>query len=242
MSVPTGGGQRKILDQISLELQAPKTAVLGLNGSGKSTFLRLFNGLDPISSGQVLVHGVSVADHLAAVRSRVGLLFSDPAAQLLMPTVIEDVELSLQGIEKSSLRREAALEVLAQRGLEERAFDSTYTLSGGEKQLVALSTLLAVEPKVLLLDEPTTLLDLRNKYKLMDLLESLPQQQLISTHDLELAASCQEAIIIHRGQLLAQGPAEQMIDLYRNWCAHSFPAGPQEAGPQEADAEEGQGL
>ncbi|WHS49534.1 ABC transporter ATP-binding protein [Rothia sp. SD9660Na] len=234
-TVDTGTSDRTLLHDITVELSAPRTAVLGLNGSGKSTFLRLFNGLSPLTSGEVSVHGVSVSENLAAVRSRVGMLFSDPGAQLVMPTGVEDVELSLQHIKGKDARRSAALAALAERGVEHRAFDSVYNLSGGEKQLTALAAVLAVDPKVLLLDEPTTLLDLKNRLRLFDLLDSIPQQQVISTHDLDLAATCDEAIIIHRGYLLAHGPACEVLKDYRRWCTTDFPAIPESADPERPD-------
>lgn len=223
VTAPTGNGERTILQDVTVTLTAKKTAVLGLNGSGKSTFLRLFNGLAPLHSGTVTVHGVNVYENLKQVRSQVGMLFSDPGAQLVMPTGLEDVELSFQHIKDRKARRAAALAQLAQQGLEQRAFDPVYNLSGGEKQLTALSAVLAVEPGVLLLDEPTTLLDLKNRLKFIELLDTLPQQLLLSTHDLELAATCTEALVIHEGRLLAQGPAHSILEDYRRWCAEGFP-------------------
>ncbi|MFW0119154.1 energy-coupling factor ABC transporter ATP-binding protein [Rothia sp. P5764] len=224
VTAPTGTGQRTLLHDVTVTLTANRTAVLGLNGSGKSTFLRLFNGLAPLSSGKVTVHGLSVYENLNHVRSHVGMLFSDPGAQLVMPTGVEDVELSFQHIKDRKERREKALTQLAHQGVEQRAFDPIYNLSGGEKQLTALSAVLAVEPSMLLLDEPTTLLDLRNRLKLIELLDTLPQQLLISTHDLELAATCTEALVIHEGRLLAQGPTASILSDYRRWCAEGFPA------------------
>lgn len=214
-----------ILKDISVKLTAPKTAVLGLNGSGKSTFLKLFNGLTEPAAGTVTVDNVDVESHLVEIRQRVGLLFSDPQAQLIMPTPLEDIELSLQkDIPHPDERKARATALLTDYGLETRRFSSVYDLSGGEKQLTALVAVLAVSPRVLLLDEPTTLLDLRNKLKLMNLLDELPQQMVISTHDLELAERCDEALIIHSGKLIAQGEAQQIISLYRTYCATSFPA------------------
>ena len=96
-------------------------------------------------------------------------------------------------------------------------------LSEREKQLVALTSVLAARPQILLLDEPTTLLDLRNRARLLKYLESLDQMLVLSTHDLDLAASCDEAVIIHDGRLLAQGDATQMVRQYRLWCAEGFP-------------------
>ena len=158
------------------------------------------------------------------------MLFAQPEAQLIMPTVAEDIDLSLRraaAVEGSALsgeqRRERIRELLHERGLEHLENQSVFTLSGGEKQLVALTSVLAARPQILLLDEPTTLLDLRNRARLLKHLESLDQMLVLSTHDLDLAASCDEAVIIHDGRLLAQGDAAQLVQQYRTWCAEGFP-------------------
>ena len=147
-----------------------------------------------------------------------------------MPTVAEDIDLSLRraaAVERTALngeqRRERVRELLRERGLERLENQSVFTLSGGEKQLVALTSVLAAGPQILLLDEPTTLLDLRNRARLLKHLESLDQMLVLSTHDLDLAASCDEAVIIHDGCLLARGDAAQMVQRYRLWCAEGFP-------------------
>lgn len=237
------GGHRRILKDVSLRFTAKRTAVLGLNGSGKSTLLGLFNGLTHPDEGIVRVNGVdtleapSRSSKGAGARSNsqgafegVGMLFAQPEAQLIMPTVAEDIDLSLRraaAVEGSSLsgeqRRERIRELLRERGLERLEDQSVFTLSGGEKQLVALTSVLAARPQILLLDEPTTLLDLRNRARLLKHLESLDQMLVLSTHDLDLAASCDEAVIIHDGRLLAQGDAAQLVQQYRHWCAEGFP-------------------
>lgn len=237
------GGHRRILKDVSLRFTAKRTAVLGLNGSGKSTLLGLFNGLTHPDEGIVRVNGVdtleapSRSSKGAGARGNsqgafegVGMLFAQPEAQLIMPTVAEDIDLSLRraaAVEGSALsgdqRRERIRELLRERGLERLEDQSVFTLSGGEKQLVALTSVLAVRPQILLLDEPTTLLDLRNRARLLKHLESLDQMLVLSTHDLDLAASCDEAVIIHDGRLLAQGDAAQLVQQYRTWCAEGFP-------------------
>ena len=185
VDLPDGGNQR-ILDSVTVRLEAPRTAVLGL---------------------------------------KVGMIFSDPAAQLIMPTVREDIELSLR--RNPTLTRKQRLhkahELLAQRGIEDKQDQSVFSLSGGEKQLVALTSVLATDPRVLLLDEPTTLLDLRNRLNLMRHFNTLNQMLVISTHDLDLAAACDEAIILHEGRLMAHGAAADTVRTYRNWCSHGFP-------------------
>ena len=237
------GGHRRILKDVSLRFTAKRTAVLGLNGSGKSTLLGLFNGLTHPDEGIVRVNGVDTLEAPsrgskgAGARGNsqgtfegVGMLFAQPEAQLIMPTVAEDIDLSLRraaAVEGSSLsgeqRRERIRELLRERGLERLEDQSVFTLSGGEKQLVALTSVLAARPQILLLDEPTTLLDLRNRARLLKHLESLDQMLVLSTHDLDLAASCDEAVIIHDGRLLAQGDAAQLVQQYRHWCAEGFP-------------------
>ena len=237
------GGHRRILKDVSLRFTAKRTAVLGLNGSGKSTLLGLFNGLTHPDEGIVRVNGVDTLEAPSrgskGAGSRagsqgafegVGMLFAQPEAQLIMPTVAEDIDLSLRraaAVEGSALsgeqRRERIRELLRERGLERLEDQSVFTLSGGEKQLVALTSVLAARPQILLLDEPTTLLDLRNRARLLKHLESLDQMLVLSTHDLDLAASCDEAVIIHDGRLLAQGDAAQLVQQYRTWCAERFP-------------------
>ncbi|WP_314422930.1 ABC transporter ATP-binding protein [Rothia mucilaginosa] len=237
------GGHRRILKDVSLRFTAKRTAVLGLNGSGKSTLLGLFNGLTHPDEGIVRVNGVDTMEAPSrgskGTGSRagsqgafegVGMLFAQPEAQLIMPTVAEDIDLSLRraaAIEGSTLsgeqRRERIRELLRERGLEHLENQSVFTLSGGEKQLVALTSVLAARPQILLLDEPTTLLDLRNRARLLKHLESLDQMLVLSTHDLDLAASCDEAVIIHDGRLLAQGDAAQLVQQYRTWCSEGFP-------------------
>ena len=237
------GGHRRILKDVSLQFTAKRTAVLGLNGSGKSTLLGLFNGLTHPDEGIVRVNGVdtleapsrgskSTGSHAGSQGAfeGVGMLFAQPEAQLIMPTVAEDIDLSLRraaAVEGSALsgeqRRERIRELLRERGIERLVDQSVFTLSGGEKQLVALTSVLAARPQILLLDEPTTLLDLRNRARLLKHLESLDQMLVLSTHDLDLAASCDEAVIIHDGRLLAQGDAEPLVQQYRTWCAEGFP-------------------
>ncbi len=237
------GGHRRILKDVSLRFTAKRTAVLGLNGSGKSTLLGLFNGLTHPDEGIVRVNGVDTLEapsrgskgagaqgNSQGAFEGVGMLFAQPEAQLIMPTVAEDIDLSLRraaAVEGSSLsgeqRRERIRELLRERGLERLEDQSVFTLSGGEKQLVALTSVLAARPQILLLDEPTTLLDLRNRARLLKHLESLDQMLVLSTHDLDLAASCDEAVIIHDGRLLAQGDAAQLVQQYRTWCAEGFP-------------------
>lgn len=215
--LPTTGGDVLVLDETSLTLTEQRIALVGGNGSGKSTLARLVNGLVTPTTGQVLVDGLDVAKEGAAVRRKVGFCFTDPAAQLVMPTVVEDVALSLRRqVRDKDERRAAALRVLDRYGLAELADRSVHSLSGGQRQLLALAGVLATGPDVLVADEPTTLLDLRNTRTVADLLLALPQQLLLVTHDLELALRCDRALLVEDGRVVVDGDPAEVVATYRS--------------------------
>jgi biotin transport system ATP-binding protein len=215
VSVSVPGGQRVVLAPTTLELTEQRIGVIGANGSGKSTLARLVNGLVEATTGRVLVDGLDAAQDGAAVRRRVGFVFTDPAAQLVMPTCVEDVELSLRRHEKHAGRRhEKALAVLQRYGLGEHADVSVHALSGGQKQLLALAGVLAVEPAIVVADEPTTLLDLANTRRVADLLFGLDQQLVLVTHDLDLARRCERVLVVEDARVRYDGPADAAVDDY----------------------------
>ena len=215
VTAATLDGELEILSETSLELTESKIALVGPNGSGKSTVARLFNGLTTATEGRVLVDGLDVAERGREVRRRVGFVFTDPAAQLVMPTVVEDVMLSLRRTHRDKhARRAAAMAVLARHGVDHLADRSVHALSGGQRQLVALAGVLACDPEVVVADEPTTLLDLRNARAVGDLLMGLEQQVVVCTHDLELAARCDRALWIEDGRVRHDGPAQETVAAY----------------------------
>ena len=215
LASPERGAKKTLLRSISVQLGESRIAVIGANGSGKSTLLKLFNGLVVPSSGEVIVDGMSTAAELTRVRKHVGYVFTDPLAQLVMSTPLDDVQLSLRStIKNRAARRTRARELLEVRGLGAVAEQSIYDLSGGERQLVSLTTVLAVEPGVIVADEPTTLLDLRNRHTLRRALAALPQQLIVSTHDLELAGEMERVIWIDRGRIIADGAPNTVIAQY----------------------------
>lgn len=219
LSVPPlrqGDPERVLLDGISLELTQRRIVVIGANGSGKSTLLRLLNGLRLPTSGTVTVDGHDTANHGKQVRKLVGFIFTDPLSQLLMSTPIEDIELSLRGVIKSKAERLArAQELLDARGIGGVAHQSIYDLSGGERQLVALTSVLAVSPTVVVADEPTTLLDLRNKHALRRAFEQLDQQLIFSTHDLDFALLAERAIVVEDGRIVADDEPAAAVAYYK---------------------------
>ncbi len=205
-----------ILRETTLDLTEHRIALIGPNGSGKSTLARLVNGLVEPTSGRVLVDGTDVARKGREVRRRVGFVFTDPTAQLVMPTVVEDIALSLRHVVKGREERAAAArEVLASYGLSELADRSVHTLSGGQRQLLAVAGVLATDPAILVADEPTTLLDLRNGQMIADLLLGLDQQLVLATHDLDLAQRCDRALLVEDGRVVADGEPAEVVARYR---------------------------
>jgi biotin transport system ATP-binding protein len=205
-----------ILHPTTLELTEQRITVIGANGSGKSTLARLINGLAQPISGSVTVDGLDTRKHGALVRRKVGFLFTDPSAQLIMPTAIEDVTLSLRRIigDKKE-REEAALAALEEIGLADKADVSVNALSGGQRQLLALAGVLATTPSIVVADEPTTLLDLRWKAHVGALLHALPIQVIEVTHDLDAATRAERSIVVDEGAVVFDGAPLEAVEFYR---------------------------
>lgn len=208
-------GRRDVLCGVTARLTERRIGVIGANGSGKSSLARLINGLALPTSGKVTVRGLDTRRHGARVRRQVGMVFTDPDAQIVMPTVAEDVAFSLRrrGVPKAEIDRRVR-DVLARYGLEEHADQPAHHLSGGEKQLLALCSVLVLEPAVLVLDEPTTLLDLRHSRRIAAVLRELPQQVIVVTHDLPLLADFDRVLVLDRGKIVADADPATAIGHY----------------------------
>lgn len=208
-------GTRQVLRGLDLTLTERRVAVLGANGSGKSTFARLLNGLVVPTEGRVRVAGLDTARDGAAVRRQVGFMFQEPDAQIVLPTVAEDVGFGLRGrgLDRADVARRVDA-ALATHGLDGHRDHPAHLLSGGQKQLLALAGVLVTEPAVLVLDEPTTSLDLRNARALRSRLLELEPMVVVATHDLELAAACDRAIVLEDGRVLADGPPAEAVAAY----------------------------
>lgn len=214
---PGGAAVRPVLEGVDLVLDGPRTAFVGLNGSGKSTLARMVNGLVTPTAGTVRVHGLDPVRDGRAVRRRVGFLFTDPDSQIIMPTAVEDVALSLRrrGDVPRGERDDRARAVLAAHGLGDHADHPAHALSGGQKQLLALCAMLALDPDVLVCDEPTTLLDLRHQHRFMDTLAGLRQQVVLVTHDLEVLDGFPRVVVLHEGRVVADDEAAPALAYYR---------------------------
>jgi biotin transport system ATP-binding protein len=209
-------GSRTVLHRLDLELAERRVGLVGANGSGKSTLARLLNGLVLPDEGSVTVDGLSTERDGAAVRRRVGFVFTDPSAQLVMATPAEDVALSLRRHRLPRAEREARTSAVLERfGLAAMAHESAHALSAGQRQLLALAGVLVTEPEVLVADEPTTLLDLRNTLVVADLLARLPQQVVLATHDLSLLRGFDRVVVLDGGRVVADDAPAAAVAAYR---------------------------
>jgi energy-coupling factor transporter ATP-binding protein EcfA2 len=207
------------LNGVDFRLDVGETvALLGENGSGKTTFALHLNGL-LTGSGSVEVCGLEVnTKNAATVRRKIGLVFQDSESQLFMPTVLEDVAFGPlnQGMTPARAT-ERALMALEQVGMAHAAGRAPYHLSAGQKKRVAIAGILAVDPEILVLDEPTTFLDPPGQRALAALLKGLPQAKILITHDTAFAqATCTRAVFFRNGVIEQEGTVEEVVQL-QDW-------------------------
>ena len=205
----------QILAPLTVSLSEQRIGIIGSNGSGKSTTVRLINGLIEPTSGQVLYDGLTPDKRGKNIRKRVGFVFSDAESQIVMPRVSDDVAFSLRRFKlpREEVNRRVA-EALERFELTDRAENSPHTLSGGEKQMLALASVLVIEPDTIIADEPTTLLDLRNRRRIVRELMSLDQQLIVVTHDLEMLRGFDRVLVIDDGALAYDGTPDAAIAFY----------------------------
>jgi biotin transport system ATP-binding protein len=213
-------GERTVLAGIDLTLTEHRVGIVGANGSGKSTLARMINGLVSPTSGTVTVDGLDTTAKGRDVRRKVGFVFTDPDNQIVMPTVAEDVGFSLRrsGLTKEQIA-ERVTQTLSRFGLAGHTDHPTHLLSGGQKQLLALAAVLVTQPAVIVADEPTTLLDLRNARMVSDLLYGLPEQLVLVTHHLHLLDGFDRVVVIDAGRVVADGPPAQALPTYTGLLA-----------------------
>jgi len=206
-------------------LHGGAVAVVGPNGAGKSTMLMHLNGFLMPVRGEVLVGETPLTrSTAAAIRRTVGMVFQDPDDQLFMPTVFEDVAFGpvQSGLPPEEVERRAlaALERVGMAGLRDRP---PYRLSAGEKRAVTIATVLAMEPAVLVMDEPSSNLDPRGRRRLIELLRSFEHTRIIATHDLELVVElCSRVILLDGGRVAADGPALEILNDEKLMLAHGL--------------------
>lgn len=189
-------------------------ALVGENGAGKSTLLLHLNGYLSASQGMLRIGNSTLnPKNLNIVRRAVGMVFQNPDDQLFMPTVFDDVAfgpLNL-GLEKDEVERTVA-QALETVGVAHLAKRPPYKLSQGEKRSVAIATVLAMSPDILVMDEPTSSLDPRSRRCLIELLKTFRHTKIIATHDLDMALDlCERTIVLHQGRITADGQTQKIL-------------------------------
>ncbi len=200
-----------------------RVALLGPNGAGKTTLLLHLIGILTGHAGSVSVAGLELADEtLLEVRRRVGLVFQDPDDQLFMPTVYEDVAFGPANFGASGAQLEERVsQALIDVGMQGAGDRAPHHLSGGERRRVALATVLACRPEILVLDEPSSNLDPAGRRELADVLQSLETTLLLVTHDLPYAAElCERSVVMNGGRIVADGPTADLLSDDRLMRAH----------------------
>lgn len=205
---------RSILEHISFKIdEGEAVGLIGANGAGKSTLMKILLGLLK-AEGTITVGGKEVCEkNLKEIRKTLGFVFQNSDNQMFMPTVVEDITFGLvnYGMRKdeAEVKADKILENLNIKDLKSR---HNHTLSGGEKRMAAIATVLAMEPKVLLMDEPTSTLDPYNRRQVINIVNALPQTKIITSHDLDMILdTCSRVIFLSDGKIVADGPAEQIL-------------------------------
>ncbi|GHC94984.1 cobalt ABC transporter ATP-binding protein [Nocardiopsis terrae] len=227
---------RAVLRDIDLDLAEHRIGVIGANGSGKSTLARTLNGLVLPDRGRVSLGEWDTRRHAKHIRRRVGFVFSDAANQIIMPTVAEDVEIGLRALRlgraETARRVDAALD---RYGLADHRDHPGHLLSGGQKQLLALASVLVTGPEILVCDEPTTLLDLRNTRMVHRTLAGLDQQVVLFTHDLDLLTGFDRVLVMSDGRVAFDGFPSDAVAFYTR-LMDSEPSEPEGAGAGDPGA------
>lgn len=208
-----------VFEDLNLKVESGSfVAVLGSNGCGKSTLAKHFNSILLPSGGKVYVCGMDTSDEekIMAVRRKVGMVFQNPDNQIVANVVEEDVAFGPEnlGISSAEIRRRVD-QALAQVGMTEYALHAPHLLSGGQKQRIAIAGILAMEPKCIVLDEPTAMLDPRGRREVIDTITRLNREKGITvvliTHHMDEAAKAQRVVVLHKGQIAADGAPSEIF-------------------------------
>jgi len=207
--------ERQVLKQVSFQINKGETiGLVGANGEGKSTLLKAIVGILTPESGSITVDDYDVIKkNLHQVREKVGVVFQNPDDQLFLSNVYDDIAFGLRnyGMNEETVEHKIK-DILSALGIEKLIRQNSSRLSGGEQRLVAIATVMVMEPELVLFDEPTSFLDPRTRRRLIGLLKALSVTKLIATHDLDMAYElCDRIIILKDGQVFEQGPAKELL-------------------------------
>lgn len=206
---------KNVLSDITISIkEGESVGIVGANGAGKSTLLKILVGLCDDFSGEVIVDGLNLnRKNLNDIRKKAGYVFQDSDSQLFMTNVYDDVAFAPRnyGYSKEETDRlvKNALESVGAKKLVDRKI---YKLSGGEKKMVSIATVLSVVPDIILMDEPTIALDPSNRRKLINLLNTFSKTKLVASHDLDMVMdTCERTILINNGKIIADAPTKMVL-------------------------------
>ena len=203
-----------VLDNLSFHIRKGETVgLIGANGAGKSTIMKLMLGLLP-AQGEILVDGMPVTkQNLPPIRQKIGFVLQDSDNQMFMPTVYEDMIFGPRNYGLSREEADARVDrVLRELGLENLKHRHNHKISGGEKRMAAIATILAMEPEMIVMDEPSTALDPVNRRRVISTINSRKETKLIASHDLDMILdTCQRVILLNHGRIVADGEAETVL-------------------------------
>lgn len=205
----------QILKQVTMQIESGESVgLIGANGVGKSTLLKLLVGLNENYTGDIRVEGIPVSNqNLSAIREKTGYVFQDSENQLFMSTVSEDIAFGPRnyGLPESEVKKRVE-DALKRMRIEHLAEKQIYKLSGGEKKMAAIATILSMQPEVVLMDEPTIALDPMNRRNLIHILNELSQTKLIASHDLDMIYdTCDRVVLMDQGEVVADGMAKEIL-------------------------------
>ena len=207
--------KNKVIEDISFEINKNENVgIIGANGSGKTTLFKLILGIENVDKGIITIDDLEVKKaNLSKIRSKMGYLFQDSDNQLFMNSVEDEVSFALYnyGMDENEIsnRVESTLEKLDIKELKERKI---IKLSGGEKKLVAIASILALEPEILLLDEPTNALDPKYRRRIIKLLNEIKCTKIIASHDLDMISkTCKKVILLHKGKIVKMGNMQEIL-------------------------------
>lgn len=207
---------RVVIEPLTLALTERRVGVIGLNGSGKTTLARLMNGLIVPTHGNVTVNGIDTATEGDAVRRKVGFIFQNPQNQIILPILHEDIALGLKSRGRPANEIDAAIStVLARFSIAHLATRRAHELSGGELQLAALASVLVTHPEIVILDEPTNQLDLKNRSLVERTIHELVEDVIVVSHDLDMLQEFDRVLLFDNGRLVADDVPARTIARYR---------------------------